>query len=235
MPEEGGINSFGGDEYINATPLYEWGTGVFMSVNKPYDLSKVTDKHHLHIGLRDFGSAPSKYQLSIGSQATIKTNGFQIQVGIDKGAADGDFVGVGSLHNGNDGNRSYLDIPVAGLLHPNGDFWFASALIAPINDAVFAFSSTVPVCSTATQSGPEPVEDVYSYEVTKLGSALSIDHVFFYVPDSDSAIDDLSVDGSDSDMPAVYYDLSGRQVADPTIPGIYILKRGSESTKVLVK
>ncbi len=235
VPEEGGINSFGGDEYINATPLYEWGTGVFMSVNKPYDLSKVTDKHHLHIGLRDFGSAPSKYQLSIGSQATIKTNGFQIQVGIDKGAADGDFVGVGSLPNGNDGKWYYLDIPVADLVDPNGDFGFEYDFSAPINDGVFAFSFKDPVCSTATQSGPEPGEDVYSYEVTKLGSALSIDHVFFYVPDSDSAIDDLAVDGSDSDMPAVYYDLSGRQVADPTIPGIYILKRGSESTKVLVK
>ena len=94
VPEEGVMNTFGNDEHINATPLYAWGTGVFMSKAKAYDLSKVTDEHHIHIGIRDFGSTPSKYQLSIGSQSTIKNNGFQVQVNLGVGEAQGDFVGI---------------------------------------------------------------------------------------------------------------------------------------------
>lgn len=81
VPEENGRNSFGGEDYINATPLYEWGTGAFTPISTPYDLSKVTDDHYLHIGLRDFGSAPSKYQFTVGPNASIKSNGFQIEVG----------------------------------------------------------------------------------------------------------------------------------------------------------
>ena len=30
-PTEGDLNSFGGEEFVNATPLYAWGTGVFMA------------------------------------------------------------------------------------------------------------------------------------------------------------------------------------------------------------
>jgi len=59
-PKEGDLNSFGGEEFVNATPLHAWGTGVFMAKAKSYDLSQVTDRHHIHIGLRDFGSSPSK-------------------------------------------------------------------------------------------------------------------------------------------------------------------------------
>lgn len=41
-------NSFGSEGYINATPLWDWGTGVFMALAQSYDLSKVTDQHHIH-------------------------------------------------------------------------------------------------------------------------------------------------------------------------------------------
>lgn len=37
------------------------------------------------------------------------------------------------------------------------------------------------------------------------------------------------------DEKAVYYDLQGRAIASPTLPGIYIRRQGSESTKILVK
>lgn len=228
VPEENMRNSFGYPDYINATPLYAWGTGVFMAKAKPYDLSKVTDNHRLHIGLRDFGSAPSKYQFAVGSQKTIKTNGFQIEVGIDKGAADGDFVGVGKMAGGNDGKWYYLDIPVKDLVDENGDFGFVYDFSQPITDGVFTFSFRDPVCSTEKHTGPAPGETVYSYEITNLGSALSIDHVFFYVP-TESGVEDIIA--SDDDSVAVVYDLYGRRVENPS-NGIFIVKTAGGTRKV---
>lgn len=151
------MNTFGNDEHINATPLYAWGTGVFMSKAKAYDLSKVTDEHHIHIGIRDFGSTPSKYQLSIGSQSTIKNNGFQVQVNLGVGAAQGDFVGIGSLPNANDGKWYYIDLPIKDLIDENGDFGFVYDFSKPITDGVFTFTFKDPTCSTATKSAPLPV------------------------------------------------------------------------------
>lgn len=232
VPEEGVKNSFGTDGYINATPLYEWGTGVFIPKAKPYDLSKVTDAHHLHIGLRDFGSAPSQYKFAIGSQKTIKTNGFQIEVNIDYAAEDGEYVGVGKIAGGNDGKWYYLDIPVSTLVDENGDFGFTYDFSQAITDGVFAFSFNKPVCSTAKKTGPAPGESVYTYEITKLGSALSIDHVFFYVPTSDG-ISEMKVSSNSDDIEAVY-DLSGRRTV-MNRPGIYVIKTAQGMKKVAVK
>lgn len=233
VPEEGSKNSFGGEEYINATPLFAWGTGVFMDKTKGYDLSKVTDDHYIHIGIRDFGTSPSQYQLSIGAQATITSNGFQIQVGIDVGAADGNFVGIGKMAGGNDGKWYYIDMPIADLVDPDGNFGFEYDFSKVVSkDGIFAFTFKNPTVSKFTHSGPEPGEEVYSYEITQLGSALSIDHVFFYVPDN-AGVDGIEVD--EADAPAVFYDLSGRQVEDPTQTGFYIKKVGSKVTKVVVK
>ncbi|MBD5234763.1 MAG: hypothetical protein HDS65_11420 [Bacteroidales bacterium] len=228
---EGELNSFGGDDFINATPLYAWGTGVFMPKAKAYDLSKVTDEHHLHIGLRDFGSSPSKYQFSIGSQKTIKNNGFQIMAGIGVGAASGDFVGVGTLPGGNDGKWYYIDVPVKDLVDENGDFGFVYNFSAPITDGVFTFTFNEPVTSTAKKSGPEPGEDVYSYEITKLGSALSLDHVFFYVPDG-NGVGEVSADVEEEVLGI--YDLAGRRVENPAA-GLYIVKTNIGARKVLFK
>lgn len=221
-------NSFGYPEYINATPLFAWGTGVFMAKAKPYDLSKVTDNHHIHIGLRDFGTAPSKYQFSIGSQKTITTNGFQIEVGIDKGAADGNFAGVGKIAGGNDGKWYYLDIPVRDLVDENGDFGFTYDFSQPIADGVFTFSFRDPVCSTETHTGPAPGETVYSYEITSLGSALSIDHVFFYIP-TESGVE--AVISPEDDAVEAVYDLYGRRVENPS-NGIFIVKTAKGTSKV---
>lgn len=228
VPEENMRNSFGYPEYINATPLYEWGTGVFMALAKPYDLSKVTDSHHIHIGLRDFGSAPSKYQFSIGSQKTITSNGFQIEVGIDKGATDGNFAGVGKIAGGNDGKWYYLDIPVRDLVDENGDFGFVYDFSQPITDGVFAFSFRDPVCSTEKHTGPAPGETIYTYEITSLGSALSIDHVFFYVPEESGV--NAVIATTDETVEAVY-DLYGRRVDNPA-NGIFIVKTSTGTRKV---
>lgn len=228
--EEGDLNSFGEQEFINATPLYAWGTGVFVPKAKNYDLSAVTPNHHIHIGLRDFGSAPSKYKFSIGSQKTITTNGFQIMVGIALGATDENFVGVGALPAGNDGKWYYLDIPVADLIDENGDFGFSYNFSNPITDGVFTFTFSDPVCSTATKTGPEPGESVYSYEITNLGSALSLDHVFFYVPDT-SGVEGIFTD--DAESGETYYDLSGRRVANPG-KGLYIVKSEAGVRKVII-
>lgn len=234
VPEEDGKNSFGTSDYINATPLYNWGTGVFVPRVKAYDLSKITDEHHLHIGLRDFGSAPSQYKFAIGSQKTIKSNGFQIEVNIDYGQADEDFVGVGKIAGGNDGKWYYLDIPVSTLVDENGDFGFVYNFSQPITDGVFAFSFNKPVCSTVKKTGPEPGESVYTYEITSLGSALSIDHVFFYIPENSSAgISELTA-GKNNDKIEAVYDLSGRR-AEMNRPGIYVVKTVNGTKKVAVK
>lgn len=229
--EPGDVNSFGSEEFINATPLYAWGTGVFMPKAQPYDLSKVTNQHHIHIGLRDFGSKPSKYQFSVGSQKTIKNNGFQIMVGASLGQGSGDYVGIGSLPNGNDGKWYYLDVPVADLVDENGNFGFEYNFASPITDGVFTFSFNSPECSTATKSGPAPGETVYSYTITKLGSALSLDHVFFYVPDN-SGVEAVAVD-ADETVQAVY-DLTGRRVENPA-NGIYVVVTNLGTRKVYVK
>lgn len=228
-PTEGDRNSFGGEEFVNATPIWAWGTGVFMSKAKPYDLSKISDKHHLHIGLRDFGTSPSKYQFAIGSQKTIKTNGFQIMVGAAVGQGSGDYVGIGSLPNGNDGKWYYIDVPVSDLVDENGNFGFVYNFSQPITDGAFTFSFNSPVCSQATKTGPAPGEEVYTYTITQLGSALSLDHVFFYVPE-ENGVEGVSVSAGE-EVQAIY-DITGRRVEKPG-KGIYIIKTNHGARKVL--
>jgi len=229
VPEEGVTNSFGGADYLNATPLYDWGTGTFMAKAKPYNLSSVTDKHHIHIGLRDFGSAPSQYQFMIGAQKTITTNGFQVQVGLDYGKLDGDFVGVGSLPNGNDGKWYYLDLPISDLIDPVGDFGFEYDFSQPIaKDAAFAFSFKNPTCSEVDRKDTGGA--VYDYTVKNLGSALSIDHVFFYLP-VPAGIDDVAVDAEAEVLG--YYDMQGRKVENPK-GGVFVKVTTKGAKKVIL-
>lgn len=227
--QEGEVNSFGTEDFINATPFYAWGTGVFFPKALKYDLSKVTDQHHIHIGLRDFGTSPSKYQFAIGSQKTIKSNGFQIMVGKEVGQSTGDYVGIGSLPAGNDGKWYYIDVPVSDLVDENGDFGFVYDFSQAISDGVFTFSFNEPVCSTAIKSGPAPGEEVYSYEITNLGSALSLDHVFFYVPET-GGIADMDTDAEEH-VEAIY-DITGQRVDNPG-KGLYIVKTNRGAHKVI--
>lgn len=229
--EPGETNSFGDAEFINATPLYAWGTGVFMPRSQKYDLSKLTNEHHVHIGLRDFGTSPSKYQFSIGSQATISNNGFQIMVGLPVGGTSGNFVGIGSLPNGNDGKWYYIDMPVSDLVDEDGEFGFTYDFTKPISDGVFTFTFSNPTTSTATKSGPAPGESVYTYNITKLGSALSLDHVFFYVPDQ-GGVENITIDTEE--VVEAIYDLTGRRVDNPG-QGLYIVKTNLGTHKMLFK
>lgn len=227
----GEVNSFGDAEFINATPLFEWGTGVFVPRAQKYDLSKLTDEHHIHIGIRDFGSAPAKYKFAIGSQKTIKTNGFQIMVGKAVGGASGDYVGIGNKPGGNDGKWYYIDMPVKDLVDENGDFGFTYNFSSPITDGVFAFTFDTPTCSTYTTTDPGPGETMKGINVTKLGSALSIDHVFFYVP-APAGVEDIAVD--QEEVVEAVYDLTGRRVENPG-PGIYIVKTNLGTHKTVIR
>lgn len=48
-----------------------------------------------------------------------------------------------------------------------------------------------------------------------------------------SSVGDIATDGND--LPARYYDLSGRPIGNPTAPGLYIRLCGNKATKVLVR
>lgn len=57
--------------------------------------------------------------------------------------------------------------------------------------------------------------------------------VFGNYIDASSSIDEVVVDSSDAH--AVYFDLSGRQVQSPTVPGLYIRRQGSTTSKMVVR
>lgn len=206
-------NSYGDSEMLSITPQWAWGTGYFGKVDKAYDLSMIDDSYYIHLGICDFGSAPSKYQFKIGDTDT-KLNHFDLEVGINKGEGSGDFVGVGNITN--DGNWYYIDIPIKDLIDENGDFGFTYDWSKPIANS-FVLSFDKPTTSKMTKSGPEPGKTVYSYNITKLGSAVSIDGVFFYKKTSTS-IKDIKTQKSCDDS---YYTLQGVKVAQPT-KGVYI-------------
>lgn len=76
---------------------------------------------------------------------------------------------------------------------------------------------------------------------------LRIDAIRHTGPIVDIFIDNISVKDSaesgirdtladtDSMTPAVYYNIQGVRIENPTVPGIYIIKRGNNTSKVLVK
>lgn len=57
-----------------------------------------------------------------------------------------------------------------------------------------------------------------------------------YIIKATSAVEDIAVDNSDNEAPAVFYNLQGIQM-DPEnlVPGVYIKVQGKKSTKVIVK
>ncbi len=70
-----------------------------------------------------------------------------------------------------------------------------------------------------------------SYTITKLGSALSLDHVFFYVPD-ENGVEGITVD-TPEEVQAIY-DITGQRVSNPG-KGLYIIKTNHGARKVLFK
>ncbi len=229
VAEPNGKNSLGGSDYINMTPLFDWGGGSFTSKTQAYDLSKVNNNMVLHVGLRDFGSVAPKFKIAIGKIANISTNGFELETNLAVGASDGDYVGVGSM--GHDAQWYNLEIPVKDLVDPNGKFGFSYNFsnVFPIGESAVQLSFASPECSQAT-SILEPGNTVKTYTITKLGSAMSIDGIWFYTPDATGV---SSVNIIDNDTPKVVYDMSGRRVDSQTEGGIYIVKTANGVRKVV--
>lgn len=219
VDRDGATNSYGNTDMLSITPQWAWGTGYFGKVGKAYDLSMIDDSYWIHLWLCDFGNATSKYTFKIGN-TDEKQNHFDLEVGIPTGESNGDYVGVGSI--GHDGKWYYVDIPVSDLVDENGNFGFTYDWSKPIANS-FVFSFDKPTTSKTTKSGPEPGNTVYSYTITELGSAVSIDGVFFYKKASTAGIKTIGTDnGADARKgDNAYYTLQGQKVERPG-KGVYI-------------
>ncbi len=58
----------------------------------------------------------------------------------------------------------------------------------------------------------------------------------FVIEGPTSGVEDVVVDGDDSDAPVEFYNLQGIRVnADNLTPGIYVRRQGKTSTKVIIK
>ncbi len=236
VEEEGAKNSWGGETMINMTPLYEWGGGNFgPKGDNYYDFSMVQadlQDYILHIGLRDIGNATSQYRFSLGhfdSKATPKIdNGFMLEVNADLGSDNGGYVGCGSI--GHDKQWYSLDIPLADIIDEDGQFGFEFdwSQAFPKGVGIFTVAFDKPTVTIATGT-LMPGDEVETYTITQLGSALSLDAVFFYKKDSD----DSAVRGiqTDLDTTQAVYDIAGRRTT-MSRKGIYVLKTAEGFRKV---
>lgn len=232
VEEENPQNSFGGTDYLNMTPLYEWGGGSFTSKAQAYDLSKVDDDMILHIGLRDFGTAPASFKIDVGQMTDISNNGFQLETNLDLGETDVSNVGVG--HIANDKSWYYIDIPVKDLTDVDGNFGFMYDFSEPfdLGESIVQLSFSKPVCSEA-EGILMPGDEVQTYTITKLGSAMSVDGIWFYKVDT-NGIKEVSSKGDTYSKPIVY-DLNGRVVQGQPKRGIYLVKTVAGVKKMHIK
>lgn len=227
VEEEDGKNSLNGPDYLNMTPLYWWGGGHFMSKgSNTYDLSKVDDDMMMHIGIRSFGSANSNFVIKVGPGSKVKDNGFQLEVNLAEGKADGDYVGIGMLPN--DKKWYSIDIPIKDLIDENGDFGFTYDFSKPIPNSEtavqLAFTNNKTVCSTA-KGVLEPGNEVKTYTITKLGAAISLDGIWFYHK-APTGIKNLESNGAGAKANAALYNLAGQQV-NSNYKGI-VIKNGKK-------
>ena len=235
--EPEGKNSLGGSSYINMTPLFEWGGGSFSAKGSwQYDLSKVNDNMILHIGLRDFGTVAPNFKIDVGRIKNIATNGFQLETNLAIGQTDGNYVGVGNM--GHDGEWYYLEVPVKDLVDENGNYGFTYDFSSPfpVTESAVQLSFAKPQVSQAT-GVLEPGNTVKTYSITKLGSAMSVDGIWFYER-STNGIDDIQTHQHTipSTHQPVIYDLNGHQVNASTLPrGIYVMKTAQGVKKIAIK
>lgn len=233
VEEPDGKNSLGGNDYINMTPLYEWGGGSFAAKGSwRYDLSKVTDRMVLHVGLRDFGSVAPKFKIAVGKMSAIKSNGFMLETNLPVGAEDGDYMGVGSM--GHDSQWYYLEIPVKDLVDPMGQYGFSYDFtgVFGASEAAVQLSFATPQVTKATGI-LEPGHEVKTYTITELGSAMSVDGIWFYEKDEATGISQMS---TGTPQACEVYDLGGHRVDGKQLPaGIYIVKSGGEVRKMVVR
>lgn len=232
VPHDGQKNSFGSDSYQCMTPSGCWGgsgTAAFTPLSTPYDFSMIDNDYILHIGATNCGNNDATLKLTVGSSATINDNGFQLTMGKPVGTDDGNSVGVGSLPL--DSKWYHLEIPIADLVDPAGVFGFSYNFSTPITDAAITIGMSG-TASTTTHKLDKPTDKVYTYTITKLGSAVGFDSFFFYKKDnSSSGINEIR--NTDNEIQAVY-DLSGRRT-DMSRPGIYVVKTANGVKKVAVK
>jgi hypothetical protein len=227
VEEENGKNSFNGPDYLNMTPLYWWGGGHFMTKgSNTYDFSKVDDDMIMHIGIRSFGSANSNFVIKVGPGSKVRDNGFQLEVNLAEGEADGDYVGIGMLPN--DKKWYSIDIPIKDLIDEDGDFGFVYDFSQPIpstETAVqLAFTNDKTVCSKA-KGVLEPGNEVKTYTITELGAAISLDGIWFYHKDA-SDIKNIEDNEAEAETNSVLYNLSGQQV-NANYKGI-VIKNGKK-------
>lgn len=227
VEEENGKNSFNGPDYLNMTPLFWWGGGHFMTKGtNTYDFSKVDDDMIMHIGIRSFGSANSNFVIKVGPGSTITENGFQLEVNLAEGKANGDYVGIGMLPN--DKKWYSIDIPIKDLIDEDGDFGFTYDFSQPIpstETAVqLAFTSDKTVCSKAT-GVLEPGNTVKTYTITQLGAAISLDGIWFYHK-APTGIKNIESNGAESKTSSALYNLAGQKV-NASYKGI-VMKNGKK-------
>lgn len=222
-------NSWGAPDKINMTPLWWWGGGNFTAKSQPYDLSKIDNDHILHIGFCDIGEAAPKPQFVIGynkagQNQPANYNGFGLKAGVQTGKEVGDFVGVGTFTKKK--TWYYLDIPVADLVDPNGDFAYTYDFSSPIDGSIFTVnfgaSEKEVTCSKYTYGAIDTDTGMKTVTINQVGMALAIDAVFFYKADDTSGISAIERGVADVDAPA--YNLSGQKV-DASYRGV-VIKNG---------
>ena len=230
-------NSWGGSEKLNMTPLWDWGSGQFTAKSQDYDLSAITDDHILHIGFMNIGDADAtaNYRFLLGRQVSeTEFNGFPIEVNKAVGAESGDYVGVGMAPKTN--TWYYLDIPVKDLVDPNGNFGFTYNFSKPFgastnNADIFTCGFDGATICTYTYGSVDPDTGMKKVNITKIGSAMAIDHVFLYKK-STSGIQNTVASGNE-EVQGIY-DLTGRRVNDYR-SGVNIVKTTKGVKKVIVK
>lgn len=235
--EADGRNSLGGTDYINMTPLYEWGGGSFTAKGDwRYDLSKVNDNMVLHVGLRDFGTVAPQFKIAVGRMSNIKNNGFELETNLAVGTSDGDYVGVGNM--GHDAQWYYLEIPVKDLVDEAGNYGFSYNFTTPFNanEGAVQLSFAKPQVSEATGI-LEPGNTVKTYTITKLGSAMSVDGIWFYEKEATGITTPPALQPTNlPTLQPTLYDLNGRRVdSQHPAPGIYLVKTAQGTHKIAVK
>lgn len=204
VEEPDGKNSYGTSDYLNMTPLFDWGSGQFHALTQKYDLSMLNDDYILHLGLRDFGGATCQLRIQILPDQKLS---YKLEVNSEVGKADGDYVGVGSI--GHDSKWYSVDIPLKDLNDPDGDFGFEPDF-TKVGENVFVIGFNKPTCSTYTAGAVDPVSGLKTITVTKLNSAASLDGVFFYKKDTNTGI---SAPQSAVRVPqSAIYNLAGQRV-----------------------
>lgn len=212
-------NSWGGDDKLNMTPLFAWGSGNFSAKSQNYDLSAVTDDHVLHIGFMNIGAetATKQFHFQLGPSAN---NSFMLQANTPVGQAAGDYVGVGAATDVN--KWYYLDIPVKDLVDPDGNFGYEYDFSTPYKGDAFVVGFTSATVSTYTAGAVDPETGMKRITITKKGSALALDAVYLYVPDESAGVDNIVMDNDGKDANS-WYSIDGKRMnAKPSTKGLYI-------------